>query len=362
MGNIEQFRNVIHNVQQQAQYVGFDEEAQHPIMDRNAVLPVVKATASEKIHGCNAAVCYSMPDGFWVQSKNNIITAEEDNAACAFNTSQNETVWMNIIRMLAVQYNIDLNENIISVFFEWAGGNIQKKSAVTGLEKQSFIFQHFKVSPIEQVLDANGRQSNAYWLETFNTNKDEKTWIDSVHNKIYNVMNFKNWEFDIDFNRTSLIQNAMIGIVEEIIEPNSPLGKQLGKDGNVGEGMVVTFTYKGVVYRFKVKGKDHANSNVKTLKPVDILKEQKKIDFANLVCTPSRLEQAWQNTFGIENEIMEPTIKETVNFLRKVIADVWKEESDIAFERGLEPKEVNSLISKVAKMWFMSELDKLVGL
>jgi len=70
----------------------------------------------------------------------------------------------------------------------------------------------------------------------------------------------------------------------------------------------------------------------------------------------------FQKTFGIDNEIMEPNIKETGTFLRYVIADVWKEESDIAFAKGLESKDVNSLISKVAKDWFMTELDKLANL
>ena len=116
------------------------------------------------------------------------------------------------------------------------------------------------------------------------------------------------------------------------------------------------------LYRLKVKGEKHSNSKVKTFKPVDTEKEQVKIDFANYACPAWRLEQMWQKTFGINNEITEPNVKETGTFLRNVIADVWKEESDIAFEKGIEPKDVNSLISKVARDWFMEELNKLAGL
>ena len=362
MGSIEQFRNVIHNVQKSAQYIGYDKETDETIVDRNVVLPKMSVIATEKIHGTNSGVSYSHPDGFWVQSRKNIITVEKDNAACAFNVSQNVDVWMDIINKLASHHDINLNENIITVFFEWAGGNIQKKSAVSGLEKLSFIFQHFKVSPIEQDLDANGKQSNAYWLETrVGTGIDAK-WLDSFENKIYNVMNFTHWAFDIDFNAPGEVQNYMIKLVEEDIEPHSPLGQQLGIDDNVGEGIVVTFMFKDVLYKFKVKGNKHANSNVKVLKPVDTVKEQNKVDFANLVCTPIRLEQAWQETFGIDNEKLEPNIKATGDFLRAVIKDVWKEESDIAYGKSLEPKEVNSLISKVARVWFMSELDKMAGI
>ena len=314
------------------------------------------------VHNSNGGFSYSNPDGFWIQSRENIITPEKDNAACAFNVTQQQVVWLDLVKVLAEFHKIDLDKNIITIFFEWAGGSIQKKTAVTGLDKMSYVFQHFKVSPIEQVIDANGRQSNAYWLETFIEVNGEKTWIMSETNKIYNVMNFKHWTFDIDFERPSLVQNEMIKLVEEVIEPNSPLGTTLGKDGNVGEGIVVTFSYKDVVYRFKVKGEKHSNSKVKTLKPVDTVLEQKKIDFATYVCTPGRLEQAWQSVFGIDNEKMEPTVKATGDFLRAVIKDVWKEESDVAFEKHLEPKMVNSLISKVARTWFMDELDKEAGL
>ena len=39
-----------------------------------------------------------------------------------------------------------------------------------------------------------------------------------------------------------------------------------------------------------------------------------------------------------------------------------KEEILEMHERGLEPKEVNGMISKVARTWFMEELDREVGL
>ena len=71
MGSISQFRQTIKDVQHQAQYRGFDQEKQVMIMDRFAVMPIVNATASEKVHGTNAAVCYSNSDGIWYQSRKN---------------------------------------------------------------------------------------------------------------------------------------------------------------------------------------------------------------------------------------------------------------------------------------------------
>ena len=360
-GSIEQLRSVVMKMSHQAHYTGQDENDE-PVYNKNLKMPTIVAQGTEKIHGTNGSVCYSIPDGFWVQSKNNIITPEKDNSACAFFAEQNKEAWMEIIETLAEEWSIDLNKNIITVFFEWAGGNIQKKSALTGLEKGAMIFQHFKVSPIEPITDVNGQEVSAVWRETevefIPTGQD--FWIENRDANIYNIMNFPTVQVEIDFEHPQMSQNNMIEMVEKL-EESSPVGERFGIKGNIGEGLVFTFEYKGSLHRFKVKGEKHANSKVKTLKPVDEAKEQVKIDFANSACAAVRLEQAWQTTFGIENEKSKPTIALTGTFLRAVITDVMKEEQDIMAEKGLEPKDVNGMISKVARQWFMEELDKEAG-
>jgi hypothetical protein len=265
---------------------------------------------------------------------------------------------MKIILSLAEEYKIDLTENIITVFYEWAGGNIQKHSCLDGLEKRAMIFQYFKVSPIEP-----SEEESAYWLETkIVKEKDGKKydyWVsDSLHS-IFNVMRFKTWSIDIDFERADVSQNKLIEMLEEI-EHDSPMGNAFGKEGNISEGFVIQFMFKDVLYRFKVKGEKHSRSKVKTLKPVDSVKEQKLIDFANYATPAWRLEQAWQEVFGINNEKEEPNQKRIGDIIRLVIKDVWKEESDIAFEKGIEPKEVNGKISRIVSNWIQEELNKEV--
>ena len=337
-GEIKQFRNVVRNVQDSAQYIKTEDGI--AIFDRNVKFPVIKAYATEKIHGTNAAVCYSNVDGFWVQGRNSIITTEKDNAGCAFAVYANKEAWLDILIDLAIKNKIDLDRYIVSVFFEWCGGNIQKKSAVSGLDKLAIIFAHFKVSHIE-----SSDIEQARWFET--------DGMDSEEDNIFNISNFDTWAFEIDFNKPQFSIDEFLKVVE-VVENSSPVGNSFDKD-NIGEGIVVTFKYKGGLLRFKVKGDKHANSKVKKLKPVDLVKEQKKIDFVNLVCIPIRLEQAWQTTFGIEDQ--NPDIKETGTFLRNVIKDIMKEETDILVEMGLEPKEVNGMISKQARTWFMEQLN-----
>ncbi len=344
-GSIPQFRQIIKDISYQAWYTGSDEDGK-AIYDKSLTLPIITATGYEKIHGTNAAVCYNSETEFYVQSRKNIITVDKDNAACAFHATQNQIEWMKIINSLATFHSINLDTHIISIFFEWSGGNIQKLSAVTGLDKRAFIFPYFKVSPLVQ--DEEDPES-AIWLST----KSEHNW----NANIYNITCYSKFPITINFNTPLLSQNSMIKTIEEDIEPNSPIGDYFGIQGNVGEGIVYFFEYQDIIYRFKVKGEKHSVSKVKTLKPVDDIKEQAKIDFANYACNPDRLEQAWQTVFGLNHELLEPDIKATGNFLRAVITDVHKEESDILASKNLEPKDVNSTISKLARQWFMQELD-----
>jgi len=164
--SIDQFRTIVKNVQWQSKYTGELNEDGNPILNKEATAPTVIATASEKVNGTNSSVCYSNPDGFWIQSRKRIITPENDNAGCAFAVEANKDVWMEIINSLASEYNINLDENIISIFSEFCGGNIQKNACVSGLDKMFIIFRHFKVSPVEPQIDDNGQETAAKWYET----------------------------------------------------------------------------------------------------------------------------------------------------------------------------------------------------
>lgn len=239
--SIEQFRTIIKNVQHQAQFVSYNEETKEVVLDRNAKLPTIKATATEKIHGTNAAVCYSGPDGMWIQSRNNIITPENDNAGCAFAVEQNKDAWANIIEDLAKEHNINLDENIISVYFEFCGGNIQKNSAVSGLDKRAIIFKHFKVSPIEPSEDEVSVWYETNVTEYVHSNEGEKYWVSRQDKNIFNICDFPTYDIKIDFEQPLMSQNEMVKLVEDVIEPNSPVGKQFGIEGNIGEGIVVSF-------------------------------------------------------------------------------------------------------------------------
>jgi hypothetical protein len=344
-GSIQQYRNVCSTIAKQARFVGLDENKE-PIYDNNLDLPVIKCVASEKIHGSQMGICYSNLDGLWLQSRNNIINGMLGHMGCGVFVESTKEVWIDIILRLSKQYNINLDEKIITIYAEWCGIGIQQNSAVSGLSKRPIIFQHFKVSPIEKNNDIP-----AYWLET----KVNNQWISSNDNNIFNIMNFKTWEVEISFNKPFEAQNKMIKIVDEI-ESNSPVGQVFGKESNIGEGIVVTFEYKTNLYRFKVKGEKHSATKVKVLNPVDEELENKMIEFANYACKSWRLEQFWNELFSES----EPDVKQIGDFLRKVFNDVLKEESDLIIKENLDSKKVSKYISQIARKWFFEQLDKIV--
>lgn len=350
--SINQFRNVIKKIQHEARYEGYDEVTDKVIYNQNTY-PTLEVIGTEKVHGTNAAVCYSNPDGFWVQSRKNIITPESDNAGCAFAAHQNQSEWMYIIHNLAMTHNIDLDENIISLYYEWCGGNIQKNSAVSSLDKMAVLFAHFKVSPLEPQGD-DPEDEPSEWRTTFCETYD---WIDDKEARIFNVMNFPTYKFSVDFNNPQMSQNKLVDVVEKVIEPNSPLGKQLGVEGNIGEGMVICFTYKDSLHMFKVKGDKHSKSKVKKLDKVDEVKLQKIQDIAERVTPAWRLEQM----FDEANDTMnggEPSMQNMGKFFKALNGDIIKEESDIIAEAGLEPKEIFSTTSRIARGWYMEQVNK----
>ena len=73
--------------------------------------------------------------------------------------------------------------------------------------------------------------------------------------------------------------------------------------------------------------------------------------------TEQRLEQGI--TWLKENQ-KEVNQKSTGDYLRWVVNDVIKEETDTIVENQLDPKKINSAISAKARVWFFGYLDREV--
>lgn len=338
--SIEQFRDIIRSVTSRTRFDGLDEQGNAVFVNRP--LPIIEAVAVEKIHGTNAAVCYSNKDGFWVQKRTSVCTIESDNAGCAFTAYAIQDVWVRLMKELAEHHGIDLDKNIITIFYEWCGGNIQKNSAVSNLSKRSIIFMHAKVT---------NEDGSTKWIKT-TTDKP----ISDEDSLIFNIQDFPTYNITIDFNNSHVAQNQLVDLVLNTIEPNSPVGRQFGVDGNIGEGVVVSFMIEDDLYQFKVKGEKHSATKVKTLAAVDDVQIQRLNELAQQVTPAWRLEQM----YALANDTIngkEPDVRNIGAFLKMVNQDIAKEEMQMIHELGVDFKALCKPVSTIARMYFMEQLN-----
>jgi hypothetical protein len=79
---IDQFRNVIRTISQQAAFTGMTDTGE-PIYDGSLPKPIINFTGTVKLHGTNAGVSYNTNSGLWAQARTHIVTPLYDNAGFA---------------------------------------------------------------------------------------------------------------------------------------------------------------------------------------------------------------------------------------------------------------------------------------
>jgi hypothetical protein len=329
--SINQFRNVVKTVREQACYMGKNERGE-AVFNPAPAYPKLSFTGTVKLHGTNAAIAFD-ERGYTFQSRERVLTREADNAGFMAHMEQ----WLLPVSVM-FQKIADLNNHnnvaisTIVVYGEWCGGNIQKGVAITGLPKMFVIFA-IKI--------------NDQWVDTANVSCPEAS--------IYNISSYPSYALDIDFEHPEIAQNQLAEITEAV-EACCPVGLAHGKEG-VGEGIVWRCTSNpSSEYWFKVKGEKHSASKVKTLASVDVEAVEQINDFVAMAVTESRLEQGLHNLI---NEQMKPFAMTSMgDFIRWVHQDVLKEEADTLQASGIEYKKLGSPIALAAKRWFTNKLNE----
>jgi hypothetical protein len=335
--SIEQFRNIVSNVNRHFNFVGLDENGD-AIYDPTLPKPVITFKGTVKLHGTNGCVSHNALSGMWAQSRENIITPEKDNAGFAFFAYSHETELLRLFFDVAAKENIDLHKNTISIYGEWAGKSIQKGVGITNIPKSFFIFG-VKITPHTET-EEELRANPAYWVDSSYLRDNDKG--------IYNIEDYTTYYIDIDFNMPQLVQNDLIAMTIAV-EEECPVAKAFGFPNTIGEGIVFSADYKGVAYKFKSKGEKHSSSKVKTLASVDVEKLESIQKFVEYAVTENRFNQAIENVFPNQEPI---DTKKLGDVIRWVVNDVIKEEMDTMVENKIEPKEVNKYISAKAREMF----------
>lgn len=334
--SIEQFRKVVKIISDKTSFIGLDEDG-NAIRDYNKPKPIITFTQTVKIHGTNAGIGLSVDGGFFQQSRNRLISVDDDNSGFAkwCNETPRKLFLIKYLSdVLYTKVNISsYSENPVvqvTLFGEFAGEGIMKGVAVSSIKKSFFAFALY-------FLHKDGTTTKTTQVEN----------LSAIDLDIFNIFMFENKKVTIDFNKTDdTIKNILKDTTS--VEDECPVGKYFGVSG-VGEG-VVLLSNDGE-YIFKSKGEKHSVSKVKTLSASDSYESRGIENFVNDVLTDNRLEQGIEYLKEMNVEVSE---KSTGYYIKWVQSDILKEEGDIIETKGFNIKKLNGIIASKSKSYLFS--------
>ena len=150
--SILQYRNIIQSVKQRAKH-------------HRLPVPSLEFTGTVKLHGTNASVFIALPPTatatatatatetqpealaaapqLWVQSRNRILTPQNDNFGFATHVEVNAAAFQELLAIARTVYEKGAavgEDDYLGIYGEWCGEQIQKGVALTGLPKMFVIF------------------------------------------------------------------------------------------------------------------------------------------------------------------------------------------------------------------------------
>lgn len=337
-GSIGQFRDTVRTCTQ-----WFD----HHQLPRGKML----FRGTVKLHGTNAGIAYDpTTKELWAQSRSNIITVEKDNAGFAAYVEKNKVLITEFMEW--VQESLG-GDQIKVAFGEWAGGNIQKGVALNGLPKFFTLFDVKIVNETDKEAEDGNDSANVY---VRSNDLQNIYWaFENVLPGIsfYCAEVFPTFKMEIDFARPEEAVQKLIDITVEV-ERECPVGKFFGVEG-IGEGVVWKSDLHPNV-RFKSKGEKHSDTKVKTIVAVDVEKINSIREFVSNVLTDHRLDKMI-DLMKQEGLTIEP--KHTGNFLKLVMNDILKEETETFVASGFIWKELAGPLSKEARDWYLKKVQEV---
>ena len=342
--SIEQFRHQLKALKDFIYFNGLVDD--EPTFDYTRTLPTVAVNCTEKIHGTYAGVVYA-DNQLYAQSRNKVLAIGDDNAGFALFVEQHKTLLTNICTVLKQVYNLS-DSDVIVLSGEWAGGSIQKNSALSGTDKRFLIFPHFRVIHADE-------STSTLPISELHLSSDN----------IYSLANFPEATFvtTIDF-ESELSINSFLELMESritAIEESSPVGRYFNQPNNIGEGFVCTFDAfnsagQSKQFIFKCKGEAHSQSNVIKTQSAQSTEELTALNiFVDSICHSWRFEQGVVESCG---NVDSAELKHMGTYLKWVTTDTLKEENDLIIASGFEVKQIMSRVNDRAKKYFLELIKK----
>ena len=340
-----QFRDVIRTVRDRANW-------------DNVPVPTLKFRGTTKLHGtCSSVVLdYSgMYPQIYAQSRERVLSIESDNYGFAAFVHKNKDLFFDaLVKSFNLEFPCPDDTNKIIFYGEWAGQGVQKGVGISNIPKSLFIFAIKTVSG-----EGENEVTQWYSSERLMASTIFNDYLKTLNdNNIYFIDQYPTWEIDIDFNKPELAQNRLVELTNAV-EQECPVSKSFGFENTVGEGIVWkavhndNFNTSGLM--FKVKGKKHSESKVKTLAEVDPEKVAGQKAFVEYAVTDYRLNKLLdkfkENGYSLE-------VESTGEFIKSVCKDVISEESDTLVESNLVWKEVAPRVSNKARNFYLEKLNQ----
>lgn len=295
----------------------------------------VEITGTVKIHGTNGGVTVTKDGKVSAQSRNRELTLMSDNAGfCAF-VDANKSNFSSLVENLQLE-----EDQLLKIYGEWCGGNIQSGVGVSGMTKAFVVFS---------AAIATGDELTFISLDRVADVVDEA-------NNIYLISKFGEYKYELD-----IMSQESINGLEELtlnVEEKCPVAQQLNPNGNlIGEGLVWTGSIAGNFFKFKHKGSKHARGGGSKKVSVSSGYSPDQIEavkyFLSIALSNDRLMQGLEylNEMGLDD-----SPKNTGTFLKWVSQDIMKEckeeLADLYLTHQLEWKNVVKEIMKGSKSFY----------
>lgn len=350
--SIEQFRNTVSSIRSCAKHYNVNTDD-----------VVMTFEGSVKLHGTNAAVILDVDGNYYGQSRERVLSAEEDNMGFAKMIQSNEYKSFLKLLLQKIMDEAPNRKNLLSVgvFGEFAGQGIMKQVGISNMPKFFAPFDVCLFYPYEG--NDKTKQFDVIYLDS--------NFLKEFENESLRIFpSYPTYTMDINFNDIALAEKSNeISNLTINVENECPFAKKHGFTG-IGEGVVWKFVklkdnpnfpegfdnFKYHDLMFKVKGEKHSVSKVKTLAPVDVEKLKKIADFVEYACTENRLNQGIEY---LKEQNIELSTKSTSDYIRWVMNDILKEESDVIKENNIDWKSASKLIGKKTANFWSEKLDNI---
>lgn len=296
-----------------------------------------------KLHGSNSGVA-CLNGSIQAQSRNRIISAEDDNMGFGAFVQEKSQAIASIERDLRAQHQIDPAQKLV-LYGEWIGPGIQNGMAINKLpEKQWVIFA------VKAISDEGEDDEGGSYLDIVPRLHDLY-----AEERIHSVYDALTYELEVDFSSQQSKEAAAeyFESITQKVEDSCPWGKRFGIDG-MGEGVVwipVGEHWGDSELFWKSKGPKHKQVKraKRNLPPLDPEVVKSTTAFLEFAVTENRLKQ------GVDylREMGHPLESRSIpHYIKWVGQDVKRECSLELKDNELDWKQVSKAVNRKALDYF----------